>query len=216
MLPEYRRVILDKLKTTGKMPDIESRIVFESALTPQDIHDRYRVLNGAIYGLASHGKWTGAFKPANRSRDIEGLYLAGGAAHPGPGHADGADVRLDRRRCARSGCHRAAPKDSETQTQTGAQPMPTPCVAAPPRDRVQRHVELPRRWFWLVSLFRRYATRYVRSHFHAVRLSAVRRRHSADCERSAPGRAQPPFVVGPDDCHRADIMDAGSRSLRRD
>lgn len=85
MLPEYRRVILNKLKTTGQMPDIEDRIVYESALTPQDIHDRYRVLNGAIYGLASHGKWLGAFKPANRSPDIRGLYLAGGAAHPGPG-----------------------------------------------------------------------------------------------------------------------------------
>jgi diapolycopene oxygenase len=85
MLPAYRRVILDKLKTTGKMPDIEDRIVYESALTPQDIHDRYRVLNGAIYGLASHGKWFGAFKPANRSPDLKGLYLAGGAAHPGPG-----------------------------------------------------------------------------------------------------------------------------------
>jgi diapolycopene oxygenase len=43
------------------------------------------VLNGAIYGLASHGKWFGAFKPANRSRDVTGLYLAGGSAHPGPG-----------------------------------------------------------------------------------------------------------------------------------
>jgi len=43
------------------------------------------VLNGAIYGLASHGRMLGAFKPANRSRDVQGLYLAGGAAHPGPG-----------------------------------------------------------------------------------------------------------------------------------
>jgi diapolycopene oxygenase len=85
MLPEYRRVILNKLKTAGMMPDIEDRIVFERTLTPQDIHDRYRVLNGAIYGLASHGKWFGAFKPANRSPDLTGLYLAGGAAHPGPG-----------------------------------------------------------------------------------------------------------------------------------
>ncbi len=67
------------------MPDIESRIVFESALTPQDIHERYHVLNGAIYGLASHGKFLGAFKPGNRSPDVRGLYLAGGAAHPGPG-----------------------------------------------------------------------------------------------------------------------------------
>jgi len=85
MFPDYRRVILDKLKSCGGMEDIEERIVVERALTPQDIHDRYNVLNGAIYGLASHGRYLGAFKPGNRSREIEGLYLAGGAAHPGPG-----------------------------------------------------------------------------------------------------------------------------------
>lgn len=85
LLPAYRKVILEKLKRTGKMPDLESRIVFERTLTPQDIQDRYHVLNGAIYGLASHGRFLGAFKPANRSPDLRGLYLAGGAAHPGPG-----------------------------------------------------------------------------------------------------------------------------------
>ena len=85
MFPGYRRVILDKLKRTAGLQDLESRIVFEQALTPQDIHDRYRVLNGAIYGLASHGRFFGAFKPGNRSRQVAGLYLAGGAAHPGPG-----------------------------------------------------------------------------------------------------------------------------------
>ena len=85
MLPAYRRVIFDKLARCGGMPDLESRIRFEAHLTPQDIHDRYRVLNGAIYGLASHGKWFGAFKPANRSPHLQGLYLAGGSAHPGPG-----------------------------------------------------------------------------------------------------------------------------------
>jgi phytoene desaturase len=85
MLPAYRQVILDKLKRCAGMADIEERIVFERHLTPQDIHDRYKVLDGAIYGLASHGKVNGAFKPGNRSRDLPGLYLAGGAAHPGPG-----------------------------------------------------------------------------------------------------------------------------------
>ncbi len=85
MLPAYRQVILDKLKRCAGMPDLEERIVFERHLTPQDIHDRYRVLNGAIYGLASHGRVNGAFKPGNRSRDLKGLYMAGGAAHPGPG-----------------------------------------------------------------------------------------------------------------------------------
>lgn len=85
MLPEYREVILDKLERTGGMKGIRDRIVCEASLTPEGIHKRYRVLNGAIYGLASHGKYLGAFKPANRSKDLKGLYLAGGAAHPGPG-----------------------------------------------------------------------------------------------------------------------------------
>jgi diapolycopene oxygenase len=85
MLPKYREVILDKLEQTIGVEGIRKMIVTESALTPQDIHDRYRVLQGAIYGLASHGRFLGAFKPANRRRDVKGLYLAGGAAHPGPG-----------------------------------------------------------------------------------------------------------------------------------
>ncbi len=70
MLPEYREKILDKLESTGGMKGIRERIVCESSLTPEGIHKRYRVLNGAIYGLASHGKFLGAFKPANRSRDL--------------------------------------------------------------------------------------------------------------------------------------------------
>ena len=67
------------------MKGIRDRIVTENSLTPEGIHNRYRVLNGAIYGIASHGRFLGAFKPATRSRDLKGLYLAGGSAHPGPG-----------------------------------------------------------------------------------------------------------------------------------
>lgn len=38
-------------------------------------------------------------------------------------------------------------------------------------DKTQTGTPLPPRWPWLVPLFRRYACRYVRKHFHAVRLS---------------------------------------------
>jgi phytoene desaturase len=85
MFPAYRRAILDKLARVAGLDDLERHIVFESRLTPRDIHDRYSVLDGAIYGLASHGRLGGAFKPANRSPDVPGLYLTGGSAHPGPG-----------------------------------------------------------------------------------------------------------------------------------
>jgi phytoene desaturase len=85
MFPDYRRVILKKLARSAGLDDLERRIVVEHALTPADIHRRYRVLDGAIYGIASHGRFLGAFKPGNRRSDVPGLYLAGGAAHPGPG-----------------------------------------------------------------------------------------------------------------------------------
>jgi len=84
MLEQYRPVVMDKLKRMG-MPDIESRIVVERHLTPDGIDRMYNAEGGAIYGLASHGKLVGGFKPRNRSRVFKNLYLAGGSANPGPG-----------------------------------------------------------------------------------------------------------------------------------
>ena len=82
-----RRIVkaIDEWAAANDLTNLPRKIVFEQALTPLDIHQRYKVLNGAIYGISSHGRWNGAFKPANASPDLEGLYLAGGAAHPGPG-----------------------------------------------------------------------------------------------------------------------------------
>ncbi len=85
IFPAYRQTIFDKLKRCAGMPDIEDRIRAEHHLTPHDIHARYSPLRGAIYGLASHGRLNGGFKPGNRSEALRGLYLAGGAAHPGAG-----------------------------------------------------------------------------------------------------------------------------------
>lgn len=44
-------------------------------------------------------------------------------------------------------------------------------TVAPTADRTRDQVELPRRWPWLIRGFRKYVRRYVRKHFHAVRLS---------------------------------------------
>ena len=83
--PDYRRAILRKLEGAAGLGNLESHVVFESVLTPADIERRYAAPAGAIYGFASHGRLTGALKPGNSRSDVDGLYLAGGSAHPGPG-----------------------------------------------------------------------------------------------------------------------------------
>lgn len=84
LLRSYREVILSKLKRFG-MEDIERHIVVERALTPAAIDAMYNAEGGAIYGLASHGRLSGGFKPNNRSKVCPNVYLAGGSANPGPG-----------------------------------------------------------------------------------------------------------------------------------
>jgi phytoene desaturase len=84
LLEQYRPVIIDKLKRFG-MPDLESRIRVERHLSPELIGRMYNAEGGAIYGLASHGRLHGGFKPRNRSPVLRNLYLAGGSANPGPG-----------------------------------------------------------------------------------------------------------------------------------
>ena len=84
LLESYKPVIMDRLRKTG-MPDIDKHIVVDKFLHPGLIDQMYNAEGGAIYGLASHGKLIGGFKPKNRSGIIKNLYLAGGSANPGPG-----------------------------------------------------------------------------------------------------------------------------------
>jgi diapolycopene oxygenase len=85
MLEAYREVIIDKLKRCAGLEDIEEQIEVEHFLTPDSIERLYNAEGGAIYGLASHGRFKGGFKPRNRSRIYQNLYLAGGSVNPGPG-----------------------------------------------------------------------------------------------------------------------------------
>lgn len=84
LLDQYKPVIMAKLRKFG-MQDIDKHIVVDRFLSPAGIERMYNAEGGAIYGLASHGKLKGGFKPRNRSRVFKRLYLAGGSANPGPG-----------------------------------------------------------------------------------------------------------------------------------
>ncbi len=52
--------------------------------TPTDFHRRFPATGGALYGHATHG-WMQAFSRPGTTTPIDGLYLAGGSVHPGPG-----------------------------------------------------------------------------------------------------------------------------------
>lgn len=51
---------------------------------PRDFHQRFPATGGALYGQATHG-WMSAFARSGAATPIQGLFLAGGSVHPGPG-----------------------------------------------------------------------------------------------------------------------------------
>ncbi len=81
---EYRPIVIEKLRRCG-LDDIEKHIEVEHTLTPRGIESMYNAEGGAIYGLASHGRLAGGFKPRNTSKAARGLYFCGGSVNPGPG-----------------------------------------------------------------------------------------------------------------------------------
>jgi phytoene desaturase len=65
--------------------DVAPHIVAEDVVTPQDIQNLYHSNKGSIYGLSSNTRSAAFLRPANRSRDLRGLYFCSGSAHPGGG-----------------------------------------------------------------------------------------------------------------------------------
>ena len=52
--------------------------------TPNEFAERFPASEGAIYGWPTHG-WFGSFRRAGSGSRVNGLFLAGGTVHPGPG-----------------------------------------------------------------------------------------------------------------------------------
>jgi len=78
-----REIVLTKLRQKGF--DIANRIEAEFVLSPKDFEQNYLSNRGSIYGISSNSRSTAFKRPANRSRELKGLYFAGGSTHPGGG-----------------------------------------------------------------------------------------------------------------------------------
>lgn len=66
-------------------PGIRDQIVYRNISTPVDFERRLLSPEGAVYALQNDIPSTMIFRPSNRSKSIEGLYLAGASTHPGGG-----------------------------------------------------------------------------------------------------------------------------------
>jgi 1-hydroxycarotenoid 3,4-desaturase len=75
------RTLIRRLEACGLTLSSESPAV---VTTPRDFETLFPGTSGALYGRAAQG-WAATFKRPGARTALEGLYLAGGSVHPGPG-----------------------------------------------------------------------------------------------------------------------------------
>lgn len=80
----YRDLIIEKLESFG-LDGLNDSIDFEEIITPTDFETKYRANKGSIYGISSNGIFSAFLRVPNKAKDVENLYFAGGATHPGGG-----------------------------------------------------------------------------------------------------------------------------------
>lgn len=80
----YRTLVLRKLADVG-IRDVESRIVYERVLTPDDWDTGFELHKGSVFGLAHNWSQMLHLRPRNRFEELDSVYLVGGSTHPGSG-----------------------------------------------------------------------------------------------------------------------------------
>jgi 1-hydroxycarotenoid 3,4-desaturase len=73
-------------RTLARLADNGLNLVPQAltATTPARFTELFPATGGALYGRATHG-WAATFLRPGAASRLPGLYLAGGAVHPGPG-----------------------------------------------------------------------------------------------------------------------------------
>ncbi|HEY6877457.1 MAG TPA: phytoene desaturase [Polyangiales bacterium] len=81
--PVYAERLLTYLERY--LPDLRKHVVCKRWLTPQGFQSELRSFHGSAFSCAPTLRQSAWFRPHNRDRDIETLYLVGAGTHPGAG-----------------------------------------------------------------------------------------------------------------------------------
>lgn len=79
-----REAVFKRIEKAG-IGKIQNHIEHEQILSPSYLRSRTFSNKGSIYGLSSNHRNAAFYRQDNRSRLVNGLYFAGGSAHPGGG-----------------------------------------------------------------------------------------------------------------------------------
>ena len=82
---EFRERILARIEEKTGMKDLREHIVEEAMITPEIWRDEGRIFLGATFNLAHTMDQMLYFRPHNRMKGYDNLYLVGGGTHPGSG-----------------------------------------------------------------------------------------------------------------------------------
>jgi phytoene desaturase len=80
----YREAIERHLADT-MLPGLKDEIVTSRVMTPLHFRDELLAFRGSAFSFEPILRQSAWFRPHNRSRDIEGLYVVGAGTHPGAG-----------------------------------------------------------------------------------------------------------------------------------
>lgn len=80
----FREIAYQQLDRIG-LGDVKERVVYEKIYTPQDWQEQMEIYRGATFSMAHNLLQMLHFRPNNRFKDLEGVYLVGGGTHPGSG-----------------------------------------------------------------------------------------------------------------------------------
>ena len=80
----FRRTALQQLEKAG-LKNLDSRIIYERVLTPNDWDTQFELHLGSTFSLTHNLSQMLHLRPRNRFEDLESVYLVGGGTHPGSG-----------------------------------------------------------------------------------------------------------------------------------